>query len=35
MNWPRGGVPKRSPDRLLYLLTDENDGALLKIEPAQ
>jgi glucose/arabinose dehydrogenase len=26
---------RQGPDGLLYLLTDENDGALLKIEPAQ
>jgi glucose/arabinose dehydrogenase len=25
---------RQGPDELLYLLTDENDGALLKIEPA-
>ena len=26
---------RQGPDGLLYLLTDENDGAVLKIEPAQ
>lgn len=26
---------RQGPDGLLYLITDENDGALLKIEPAQ
>jgi len=26
---------RQGPDGLLYLLTDENDGAMLKIEPAQ
>ena len=26
---------RQGPDGLLYLLTDENDGALLKIEPAR
>ena len=26
---------RQGPDGLLYLLTDENDGAILKIEPAQ
>jgi aldose sugar dehydrogenase len=26
---------RQGPDGLLYLLTDENDGALLKIEPVQ
>jgi len=25
---------RQGPDGLLYLLTDENPGALLKIEPA-
>jgi glucose/arabinose dehydrogenase len=25
---------RRWPDELLYLLTDENDGAVLRIEPA-
>jgi glucose/arabinose dehydrogenase len=25
---------RQSPDGLLYLLTDENDGALLRVEPA-
>jgi glucose/arabinose dehydrogenase len=25
---------RQGPDGLLYLLTDEDDGALLKIEPA-
>jgi glucose/arabinose dehydrogenase len=25
---------RQSPDGLLYVLTDEDDGALLKIEPA-
>jgi glucose/arabinose dehydrogenase len=26
---------RQGPDGLLYLLTDENDGAILKIEPGQ
>jgi glucose/arabinose dehydrogenase len=26
---------KQGPDELLYLLTDDNDGAVLRIEPAQ
>jgi len=26
---------RQGPDGLLYLLTDENDGAILRIEPAQ
>jgi glucose/arabinose dehydrogenase len=25
---------RQGPDELLYLLTDENDGAVLRIEPA-
>ena len=25
---------RQGPDELLYLLTDENDGAILRIEPA-
>ena len=25
----------RAPDELLYLLTDETDGAVLRIEPAE
>ena len=26
---------RQGPDGLLYLLTDEKDGAVLRIEPAQ
>ena len=26
---------RQGPDELLYLLTDEEDGAVLRIEPAQ
>jgi glucose/arabinose dehydrogenase len=26
---------RQGPDELLYLLTDENDGAVLRIEPAE
>ena len=31
---PVGGDVRQGPDGLLYLLTAENDGALMRIEPA-